>query len=408
MSTTLPETAPARPVFEPRGGDAWGDPFAMYRALRDHDPVHHVPDNGEGRDYWVLSRFEHVLAAAVDAATFSSAEGLTFSYGEMERIGLEAPLVMMDPPGHTALRKLLVKKLTPRRVREVEPLLRAFVVERVDALREQGEGCVVEELLRPLASFVVAHFLGVPLADRAVFSRWTDAVVSAGARGDVLDAREAVGEMFVYFTKLIEQRRAEPTEDMLSAMVHGTLATGEAVSPARMLGVAFTMVTGGNDTVMGLVGGGLELLTQHRDQRALLLERRELVPGAVEEFLRLASPVQGLARTTTRDVEIAGRAIPEGRKVLLLYASATRDEREFGDDADACDVRRPIRRQLAFGYGPHHCIGAAAARLQARVAFEEILARCPGFAVDVEAARWAPGAFVRRREHLPFRAEAQA
>ena len=392
--------------FEPRGGESWRDPFAMYQALRDHDPVHHVADNGEGQDYWVLSRFGHVLAAAVDASTFSSASGLTFSYGEMERLGLEAPIVMMDPPDHTALRKLIIKRLTPQQVEALAPMLREFVVARVEGLRERGEGCVVTELFRPLASFVVAHFLGVPLTDRSRFGRWTDAIVSASAGGNVLTAGEAVGEMFAYFSGLIAERRSEPTDDMLSALVHGRLRTGEDVSPAKILGVAFTMVTGGNDTLMGLLGGAFELLTRHPDQRKLLLDDPARIPNAIEEFLRLTSPVQGLARTATRDVALEGKTIPQGRKVMLLYASANRDEREFGPDARTCDVARKLRRHLSFSYGPHHCVGAAAARLQARVVLEEVLARCPDFAVDADAGRYAPGPFVRRFEQLPFRAKA--
>ena len=388
--------------FEPRGGESWRDPFTMYEALRDHDPVHHV-DNGEGRDYWVLSRFAHVFDAVVDASTFSSASGLTFSYGEMGRLGLEAPIVMMDPPDHTALRKLIIKRMTPQQVKALAPMLREFVVARVETLRERGEGCVVTELFQPLASFVVAHFLGVPLADRARFGRWTEAIVSASAGGNILSADEAVREMFVYFAGLIAQRRSEPTDDMLSALVQGHLRTGEKVSPAKMLGVAFTMVTGGNDTIMGLLGGAMELLTQNREQRRLLVEEPARIRNAIEEFLRLTSPVQGLARTTTRDVTLEGKTIPAGRKVMLLYASANRDEREFGPDAGECDVLRPIRRHLSFGYGPHHCLGAAPARLQARVVLEEVLARCPDFAVDAGAARYAPGPFVRRFEHLPFR-----
>lgn len=391
--------------FEPRGGESWRDPFAMYRALRDHDPVHHVADNGEGQDYWVLSRFADVLDAAVDASTFSSASGLTFSYGEMERLGLEAPIVMMDPPDHTALRKLIIKRVTPQQVEALAPTLRALVAERVEALRERGEGCVVAELFRPLASFVVAQFLGVPLADRARFGGWTDAIVSASAGGNVLSAGEAVGEMFGYFAGLVGQRRSEPTDDMLSALVHGRLGTGEDVSPAKILGVAFTMVTGGNDTIMGLLGGAFELLTRHPEQRKLLLDDPARIPNAIEEFLRLTSPVQGLARTTMRDVTLDGKTIPQGRKVLLVYASANRDEREFGPDAELCDVTRKIRRHTSFSYGPHHCVGAAAARLQGRVVLEEVLARCPDFAVDAEAGRYAPGPFVRRFEHLPFRAK---
>ena len=212
--------------------------------------------------------------------------------------------------------------------------------------------------------------------------------------------------MFGYFQRLIERRRAEPREDLISALLEGRLAGGQEVSLAKILGMGFTMVTGGNDTVTGLLGGALELLTRHPEQRALLLEDPGRIPAAVEELLRLTSPVQGLARTTTRDVELEGRTIPKGRKVLLLYASANRDEREFGPAAEACDVSRRIRRHVALSYGPHHCIGAALARLQGRIALEELLARCPGFAVDAEAGRYASGPFVRRFVCLPFSAEA--
>ncbi len=389
-------------AFVPRGAESWRDPFPMYRALRDHDPVHHVePAGGEG-DYWVLSRFDHVLAAAVYAATFSSAEGLTFTYGDKDALGLEAPIVMMDPPDHTALRKLAIKRFTPQQVRSLDPMVRAFVVERVERLRAMGEGDVVAELLKPLPSLVVAHFLGVPPEDRTRFDRWTGAIVAATAGGNVLSAAEAVGEMVRYFQELIDARRRSPGEDMLSALVRGRLPGDQEVSLAGILGMAFTMVTGGNDTTTGLLGGGLELLTRRPDQRAILLQDPGRTNGAIEELLRLTSPVQGLARTVTRDVEIAGRTIPEGRRVMLLYASANRDEREFGPDAGQCDVTRRIRRHLSFGYGPHHCIGAAAARLQARVVLEELLARCPDFSVDGDAGRYAPGPFVRRFESLPF------
>jgi cytochrome P450 len=398
----------AQAVFEPCSRETWRDPFTMYQALRDHDPVHHVEPGGEDDDYWVLSRFGDVFAAAVDAASFSSAEGLTFSYGEMEKLGVEAPIVMMDPPEHTALRKLAIKRFTPLQVRALEPMVREFVVERVERLRETGSGDVVAELLKPLPSLVVSHFLGVPREDRALFDRWTNAIVAANAEGDLLSATDAVGEMFGYFHRLIEKRRSEPGDDMLSALVHGRLRGGEEVSLAKILGMGFTMVTGGNDTTTGLLGGSLELLTRHPDQRALLLEDPGRLVGAIEEFLRLTSPVQGLARTTTRDVTIDGRTIPRGRKVMLLYASANRDPREFGPQAETCDVTRRVRRHMTFSYGPHHCIGAAAARLQARIALEELLSRCPEFVVDADAGRYAPGHFVRRFESLPFHAKGAA
>jgi hypothetical protein len=404
MSTTPSD--PADAVFTPRGGEGWRDPFTMYRALRDHDPVHHVEDGPDG-DYWVLSRFKDVHGAALDAKTFSSAQGLTINYGEMEKLGTEAPIVMMDPPEHTALRKLAIKPLTPARVGKLEPMVREFVVERIEQLREQGGGDVVQTLFKPLPSLIVAHFLGVPVEDREYFDRWTDSIVAANADGDVLAAGEAVGEMFGYFTALIEKRKTDPGEDMMSALVHSEI-DGEPVSMAKMLGFGFTMVTGGNDTTTGLLGETACLLTENMDQRALLLEDGARLDTAIEEFLRLAAPVQGLARMTTRDVEIGGKTIPEGRKTLLLYGSANRDEREYGDDAAECDVTRKIRRHMTFSFGPHHCVGAAAARLQARVALRELLARCPDFTVDLAKGEFAGGAYVRRLRSLPFQATGAA
>lgn len=387
------------PGFEPRGGEAWRDPYPAYRALRDEDPVHYA----EWGDFWVLSRFQDVFDAARDTATFSSAQGLTYRYGEREELGLDAvPIVMMDPPEHTAFRRLVAKGFTPRQVSSLEPDIREFVVERVERLREKGEGDIVEALFKPLPSFVVAHYLGVPSEDRTLFDRWTNAIVAANAEGDAIEAGDAVAELLTYFTELIERRRVEPGDDMISELVQADLAPEYEM--LQILGFGFTMVTGGNDTTTGLLGGAAELLTANPDQRRILIEEPDAIVGSVDEFLRLTSPVQNLARMTTRPVTIAGVDIPEGKKVLLLYAAANRDEREFGPTVDQCDVRRHNQRIMSFSYGAHHCIGASAARLQARVALEELLARCPDFTVDAEAGVFAPGAFVRRYESLPFSA----
>jgi cytochrome P450 family 130 len=388
--------APVR--FEPRSGEGWRDPFPMYRRLRDEDPVHHV---GRG-DYWVLSRFADVFAAARDPATFSSASGLTFTYGDMGAAGLEevAPMVMLDPPDHTEFRRLVARGFTPRRVADIEPAVRAFVVERLERLRGARGGDVVAELLKPLPSFVVAHYLGVPPADRERFDAWTSGIVAANALGDPLLAGNAVTELLAYFSELVERRRRERGDDVISELVGA--GDGAGVPPLRILGFAFTMVTGGNDTTTGLLGGGLELLAAHPGQRRLLRDRPELVPGAVEELLRLTSPVQGLARTATRDVVFGDTRIPGGRKVLLLYAAANRDPGEFGPDADELDVTRAPRQILTFGSGAHFCLGASAARLMGRVVLEEVLARCPDYAVDPAAGRFAAGHFVRRYETLPF------
>lgn len=387
------------PTFTLRGGESWRDPFSAYAALREHDPVHHVADG----DYWVLTRFADVWAAAGDAASFSSSQGLTVNYGEIEATGLgdAMPMVFLDPPEHTAFRRLVTKDLTPRKVDVIEPEIRAFVVERIERLRSLGEADVVEHLFKPLPSFVVAHYLGVPIEDRPLFDRWSDAIVQAAASGDVARAGDPFAELLTYFATLVGRRRREPADDIVSAL---TSLGEDNVSLARILGFAFTMVTGGNDTVTGMLSGSACLLTQHRDQRRKLLDDPGRIPAAVEELLRLTSPVQNLARTATRDVAFDGGTIPAGRKVLLCYAAANRDVREFGPTAEDFDVERRITKILTLSYGTHYCIGAAAARLQSRVVLEELLARCPDFAVDAARGTYSAGSYVRRHVTLPFAA----
>ena len=385
-------------LFEPRTGEGWRNPYGMYRRLRDDDPVHHVAE----RDYWVLSRFADVFRAARDTKTFSSAQGLTFEYDERGQAGLEeiAPMVFLDPPDHTEFRRLVSAGFTPRRVADVEPDIRRFVVERIERLRAAGGGDVVAELLKPLPSFVVAHYLGVPESDRQRFDGWTQGIVAANALGDATRAADTVAELFTYFTDLIERRRTEPGDDVVSHLVQ--LSDEAGLSPLRILGFAFTMVTGGNDTTTGLLSVGLELLSANPEQRDRLAADPALIPDAIDELLRLTSPVQGLARTTTEDVTLHGKTIPSERKVLLLYGAANRDPREFGTDAEELDVARRPRQILTFGSGAHFCLGAAAARLMGRVTLEELLAHCPRFEVDAAAGRFAPGHFVRWYESLPF------
>ncbi len=392
-------TAATQPTFELRSGDTWRDPFPMYAALREHDPVHHV-DRG---DFYVLTRFDDVWAAAGDPDTFSSSRGLTVAYDELDATGLEVamPMVFLDPPAHTAFRRLVSAHLTPRQVTTIEPAVRAFVVERLESARTAGAVDIVAHLFKPLPSFVVAHYLGVPPEDRAHFDRWTEAIVQAAAHGKVGAAGDPFSELLGYFAALIDRRRHAPGDDIVSDLAR----LGEDTVPmARILGFAFTMVTGGNDTATGMLGGAACLLTEHPAERARLLANPALMPTAVEEILRLTSPVQNLARTARHDVTLHGVTIPAGRKVLLGYAAANRDPREFGLTADAFDVGRRFAKMLTFSYGTHYCIGAAAARLQGRVVLEELLRRCPDFSVDVAAGRYAAGNYVRRHVTLPWRA----
>jgi cytochrome P450 family 130 len=384
----------------------------MYAALRDHDPVHHViPDDKPDHDYWVLSRHADAWNAARDNETFSSAQGLTVNYGELEIIGLQdnPPFVMQDPPVHTEFRKLVSRGFTPRQVEAVEPKVREFVVERIERLRANGGGDIVAELFKPLPSMVVAHYLGVPEEDRKQFDGWTESIVAAnttsgGIAGAMATVGDAVGSMMAYFTELIERRRREPEDDTISHLVAaGVGADGDISGTLSVLAFTFTMVTGGNDTTTGMLGGSVQLLHQRPDQRRLLASNPDLIPDAVDEFLRLTSPVQGLARTTTRDVTIRDTTIPVGRRVLLLYGSANRDEREYGPDAAELDVQRRPRNIMTFSHGAHFCLGAAAARMQSRVALTELLARCPEFEVDESGIVWAGGSYVRRPLSVPFR-----
>ncbi|PND56287.1 cytochrome P450 [Mycobacterium sp. ENV421] len=406
MTAVVSHDAEAR--FELATAETWGDRWPMYRALRDLDPVHHVVPENPDHDYWVLSRHADIFAAARDHETFSSAQGLTVTYNELELIGLQdnPPMVMQDPPVHTEFRRLVSRGFTPRQVEAVEPKVREFVVERIERLRADGGGDIVTELFKPLPSMVVAHYLGVPEQDRDQFDGWTEAIVAANASGlsALGSVGDAVGSMMGYFAELIERRRREPEDDTVSHLVAaGVGADGDIAGTLSVLAFTFTMVTGGNDTTTGMLGGSMPLLHQRPDQRRLLVEQPELIPDTVDELLRLTSPVQGLARTTTCDVELHGKTIPAGRKVLLLYGSANRDERQYGPDAGELDVTRCPRNILTFSHGAHHCLGAAAARMQARVTLTELLSRCPDFEIDEAGIVWAGGGYVRRPLSVPFR-----
>ena len=388
--------AGTRIAYEPFGRDTWRDPFPLYRHLRDEDPVHKSPHG-----FWVLTRFQHVLEAVKDTATFSSASGLTFR-NERETLHIPPTIVMMDPPDHTRYRRLADRGFTPRRTAELEPALRRLVIERIEKLKRAGVGDFVAAVARSVPSWVVAHYLGVPEEDRHRFEGWTQAFVQANALGQAASAGEALGDLVAYFSDLVERRRREPGDDLVSVLLRAD-EEGVGIGLEGILGYAFVMIAGGNDTTTGLLTGAAELLTANAAEKRRLISDPSLIPNAVEEFLRLTTPVQGLCRVTTRDVTFdGGPTLPAGERVLLCYAAANRDPREFGPQAEELDVGRHIVRHLAFSIGAHFCLGAAAARLQGRIVLEELLARCPNFAVDAEEGVFAHGAFTRRYERLPI------
>jgi cytochrome P450 len=384
-------------VYEPFDPATHLDPYPVYRRLRDEDPVH-----CSAAGYWVLSRFADVFDAASDGATFSSAQGLTFEQDEIAALGLKPTLVMMDRPGHTTFRRLISRGFTPRSVAGLEPAVRELARARLTELAESGGGDFCAAVAGPLPTLVVATYLGVPESDRGQFATWSNAIVQANAAGNgVRHAAEAIGGLYGYFAQLVEWRRRHPGQDMLSDLVQAQV-DGRALDLEEILGFCFVLIAGGNDTASGLLAGSAVALTTYRNQRRHLIEGRVEPSGAIDELLRFTSPVQGLSRTTTRRVDRDGCSIPAGSKVHLLYGSANRDPREFGSTAGELDLGRSFRRFVTFGGGPHHCIGAAAARLQGRVVVEEMLHLMPDFEADGDRGRLAPGPFVRRYESLPI------
>ena len=284
MTTTLSH----EPRFQLATAETWPNPWPMYRALRDHDPVHHVvPPKHPEDDYYVLSRHADVWSAARDHETFSSAQGLTVNYGELEMIGLKdnPPFVMQDPPVHTEFRKLVSRGFTPRQVEAVEPKVREFVVERIEQLRANGGGDIVTELFKPLPSMVVAHYLGVPEEDWTQFDGWTQAIVAANtADGGIARRagnRRRRGRLDDGLLHRADRTAPdEPEDDTISHLVAaGVGADGDIAGTLSMLAFTFTMVTGGNDTVTGMLGGSMPLLHQRPDQRELFVENPERDPG---------------------------------------------------------------------------------------------------------------------------------
>jgi cytochrome P450 family 130 len=390
--------------YDPLDAAFLADPYDTYRALRDHDPVHRHDDP----PFYALSRFEDVWDAVRRPEVYSSAQGLTYYPGEIETLGLAPTIVMLDPPRQSELRRLVSAGFTPRRVNALEDDLREFVRQRIGLMEARAaEGAPVDlhrDFSAPLPTYALANLLGVPASDRGRFGPWVNALTTLQDSGfdgaAMLRAPEAVAEMFEYFSDVIAARRAEPTDDMISALVAAEVG-GERLSDWDVLGFCFVMVAGGNDTTANLISHGVMLLDADHAERERLRADLSLVPRAVMEFLRLEGSVQGLARTTTAPVVVHGEEVPEGSKVLLMYASANRDEREFGPTADRLDITRDPPRHLGFASGPHFCIGSHLAKLQARVAFEELLTRQPEVGVDVPAGERVRAPFTRGWARLP-------
>jgi cytochrome P450 len=384
-------------LYDPEDEATQRDPYPAYRRLRDAHPVYRQ----ERLRFWALTRFADVHAALCDHGTFSSAHGLTWDERAAEEAGVLPMLVTTDPPAHTTLRRLVNRGFSPRRVEALEPAVRRLVTDALARLRRAGGGDLVTDLAVPLPTAIIGAFLDVPDADREEFHGWATAVV-AGTSGPEFHAAHhaATRALYGYFQRLIAVRRAVPGDDLLSTLLAAD-AGGEALADRQALGFCFNLIVGGIETTTSLLTSGAVHLQADPALRATLAGAAARIPAAIEEFLRLETPVQGLCRTTTRPVEIHGVTIPAGEKVLLAFGAANRDEREF-PEPDRLDLDRVVERHLAFGYGAHYCIGAALARLVGRVAFEELIPALPGFRIDVARGRRVRSAVNRSWLSLPL------
>jgi len=373
--------------YDPVRDDFADRAYEIYRVLRDEHPVY----RNEARGSWALSRYDDVRDAAADPETFSS-EGTSISQGVL-------PMVQqMDPPRHHALRSLIWKAFTASRVAALEPRVRELARGLIDDFAGRGECDLMREFALQLPSLVIGELIGIPPERRRDFLEWTEVLVTASP-GRVR-ASSALAQIYQEFAKLLDERQAERRDDLMSALIDAEL-DGSKLTREELLGFCFVLVVAGNDTTTNAIANGAVLLARHPEQRADLARDPSLLPRAVEEILRFESPAQALPRIARRDVELHGRRIRAGEEVSLVWGSANHDERRF-DDPERFDIHRSDNRHLGLGYGVHFCMGAHLARLEARVSFEELLARLPGYEL-VEEPRWLASAWARAYASVPVR-----
>lgn len=390
-------------LFAPDEPDFFlGDPHAAFRRLRRDDPLPWHPGSGGA---WCVLKHADVMEVSRDPARFTSTRGIQLGMNaeEARPLGVPPTILEMDPPVHNMHRKLVMSAFTPRAAAAQETMIRAIAREAVASIDPGAVTDLVESLAVPVPMYVIAEMLGVPRSDRPRFKRWSDAMIEAGGgrRTAVTDA--AVGEMLGYFHGVLAERRRAPKDDLVSTLARAEIE-GAALADAEILMFCITLLAAGNETTRNLISGGSLLLMRHPEERRKLIADPARIPNAIEEMLRWWTPVQSFIRTATRKTELRGKRIAEGDALLLLYASANRDEEIWGDDADRFDVERDHRRarHLAFGFGEHLCLGASIARLEARVVFEELLARFPDFELAGEP-EMLESRLMHAVEHLPVR-----
>jgi len=364
--------------FDPFDPAYFGDPYPYYAIMRNEHPAYRreIPNHRVWPHYWMLSRAADVDEALADWRTYSSAQGTLIDTD----ISLLPPnMFNMDPPRHDELRGILARVLTPSRIAGLEPVVRAYARELIEGFAGDGSFDVPTQFAQLIPTITMCTLMDLPRADRAKFLKWNLDTL-AGADFTSPDALAAYGEMGAYWTGLVADRRTKPGSDLISQIIH-TEVDGDALSDEEIGGFCSLLHDAAQNTTMNMITHSVLVLGRHPDQRAKLAADPALWPRAVDELMRYVSPVQGLARCTTRDVELHGVTIPKGDQVLLLYGSANHDERAFADP-EVFDIERNPKAHYGFGHGIHHCLGSAVAKLEIRSALDELVQALGGWHVD--------------------------
>jgi cytochrome P450 len=371
--------------YEPFSEEARHNPYPLYRALRKQPDLYWA----ESAQAWVLSRYDDVMHVLKHPELFSSDAMGGILSGRSSAVPAnpdgDRVIILMDPPRHSGFRNLLNRGFTPRRIAALEPRIREITAQMMAKVRSAREIDFVSEVALPVPMRVIAELLGVEPSRSADFRRWSEEIIawSTGSQRttwnseDGPDLAKAMGELQDYFAEVIEERRAVPREDLISTLIEAQ--EGEAaLSLSEVVIFALVLLIAGNETTINLIGSMIRLLSDHPDQMKLVLRDRNLIPGLIEETLRFSNPLQFLFRRCREPVEIAGQTLPRDSIVIALLASANRDEKYF-ENPEQFDITRDPHGHISFGFGVHFCMGAALARLEARVVMEALLDELPNF-----------------------------
>ncbi len=396
MTTTDPDV-----YYDPYDFEIDSDPYPIWKRLRDERPLYY----NERYDFFALSRFEDVERGLVDWKAGSSARG---SVLEIIKSGMDMPpgsIIFEDPPGHELHRGLLSRVFTPRKMNAIEPKVREFCARSLDPLVGEGRFDFIHDLGAEMPMRTIGMLLGIPEQEQeAIRDRIDEGLrLEAGTMPD-LDTYDVGQGQASSFADYIDWRAEHPSDDVMTELLQAEFEDDSGaprrLSREEVLNFVNLLAAAGNETTTRLIGWTGKVLADHPDQRRELVENRALIPNAIEEVLRYESPSPVQARYVTAEVEHYGQVVPAGGAILLLNGSANRDDRKF-PDGDRFDIRRKIDHHLAFGYGIHFCLGAALARLEGRVALDEVLKRYPSWEVDWDNAVQARTSTVRGWERLP-------